>query len=308
MNNKRTYRNISKSEDLSEFDSGFPNVQIMGGQQKEIRFFTSTECKSGNTIPYRRRDFYKVSLLRGEYIIHYMDESIKVSGTSLSFFSPRVPYTIEELKEEENAGYFIFTEASYDNFFVKGINSFPLFNTAFKPIFLLSKAEKPSVLSMFNAIEKCYFSDYALKNELFLNKVNELLHLANQFHPSYQKSDKFTSQERLHNIFTELLERQFPVGGHSGKILRSPNEFAEALHIHINYLNRILKNLTGKTTSEHIRGRLLKESLILLKHTDSSISEIAYELGFKDVSHFNHFFRKETNATPSGYRNQNGLP
>lgn len=303
MNNKQTYRNISKLEDLSEFDSRFPNAQIMGRQQKQIRFFTAKECKSSNTIPYRRRDFYKVSLLRGEYIIHYMDESINVSGTSLSFFSPRVPYTIEEIKEEENAGYFIFTEAYYDSFFVKGINSFPLFNTDFKPIFLLSDADKPSILSAFNEIEKCYFSDYTLKNELFLNKINELLHLANQLHPSYQKSNKFTSQERLHNIFTELLERQFPVGGHGDKTLRSPNEFAEALHIHVNYLNRILKGLTGKATSKHIRERLLKESLILLKHTDSSISEVAYELGFKDVSHFNHFFKKETNATPSDFRN-----
>lgn len=103
-------------------------------------------------------------------------------------------------------------------------------------------------------------------------------------------------------IFNELLDRQFPVDSENFNQLRTASHFASALNVHVNYLNRILKELTGKSTSDLIYERLLKESVILLKHINWSISEIAYSMGFKDTSHFNHFFKKQSKVTPSYYR------
>jgi AraC-like DNA-binding protein len=293
---------IHQNEGLEEFERQNLFLQNGVAQKMPFRFFSSADCKSDNTIAYRRRDFYKVSLLKGEYTVHYGDESIKVSGFSLSFFSPFVPYTIEELKEEENAGYFIFTEIYYDIFFKQNIKSFPLFNQENKPIFLLNENQKSVVKEIFSKIEKQNLSEYSYKNDLIRNYVNELMHYANSLNPATERSHQMNAKERLLNIFNELLNRQFPIDIENSCQLRTASDFAEALHVHVNYLNKVIKDLTGKSTSSVIYERLIKESVILLKHTNWSISEIAYSMGFKDASHFNHFFKKQVDRTPTFYR------
>jgi AraC-type DNA-binding domain-containing proteins len=235
--------------------------------------------------------------------VHFGDESIHVSGVSLSFFSPAVPYTIETINEKENGGYFIFTELYYDTFFKQSIKDFPLFVQQVKPIFLLNSTQAKMVKTLFKKIEQKNASSYPWKDDLLRNHINELLHYANSLEPTIERNYKLSAKERLHQIFSELLEQQFPADLDNPRQLRTASDFAEALNVHVNYLNKVLKETTGKTTSELVYQRLLKESIILLRHSNWTISEIAYNLGFKDVPHFNHFFRKQVNNTPSFYRN-----
>jgi len=79
---------------------------------------------------------------------------------------------------------------------------------------------------------------------------------------------------------------------------------AKQLFVNANYLNSIIKNLTGKTASAHIQEKLLLEAKSFLLHTDLQVSEIAYKLGFENTSYFNRFFKKNTALTPMGYRKQ----
>jgi AraC family transcriptional activator of pobA len=74
------------------------------------------------------------------------------------------------------------------------------------------------------------------------------------------------------------------------------------LAIHVNHLNRAIRQTTGKTTTNHIFERLTSEAIALLKHTNWNISEISYSLGFEEPAHFNNFFKKQTTTTPSVYR------
>jgi AraC-like DNA-binding protein len=105
-------------------------------------------------------------------------------------------------------------------------------------------------------------------------------------------------------LFRELLERQFPIDeSHQSVKLRTPSEFAEHLNVHVNHLNRALKETTGKTTSEHISERILKESKILLKQSQWNVSEIGYSLGFSEATHFSNFFKKHAEISPSQFRN-----
>ena len=302
MKHDKSNKLIYKSEKLEEFET----LRLLSNQEqkshKPFRLFSSADCLSG-TITYRRRDYFKVSLLRGEYIVHYGDESLKVSGCTLSFFSPWIPYTIEQIKEEENAGYMIFTELYYDAYFNMGIRHAPLFNNEFKPLFLLDGKQEKEVKAIFSKIRQHDQSDYLLKDDLIRNHLNELMHYANTLQMATERNHALSSKDRLHNVFNELLDRQFPVEAARHKQLRTASDFADELNVHVNYLNRIIKEKTGKSTSAILFERLLKESIILLKHTTWSVSEIAYNLGFKDVSHFNHFFRKQTQTTPTYYRN-----
>ena len=303
MDDNKKGKLITKVEKLIDFQLSKFGMQKELNTSTSFRLFNAADCLAGNTIAYRRRDFYKVALLQGEYIIHYGDESIRTSGNSLSFFNPLVPYTIEEIKEEVNAGYFVFTEAYYDSFFKHSIKQFPLFTKESKPIFVISEDEKKYITTLLGKIEQQINSDYSLKDDLIRNHINELMHYAYTLAPASERSYTLSSKERMVVIFSELLDRQFPVDPHNQNLLRTPSDFAGTLNVHVNYLNRTLKEITGKSTSILIFERLLKESIILLKHTNANVSEIAYSLGFKDVSHFNHFFRKQLNTTPSSFRN-----
>jgi len=75
--------------------------------------------------------------------------------------------------------------------------------------------------------------------------------------------------------------------------LRKPKDFAGLLSVSINHLNKVVKHVKNKTTSEIIIDRILEEARILLKITNWSISEIAYSLGYETPSRFVYMFSKK---------------
>lgn len=66
----------------------------------------------------------------------------------------------------------------------------------------------------------------------------------------------------------------------------------------VNHFNRAVKETTDKATSQIIGERILQEANILLKHSPWNVSEIAYSLGFTEVTHFNNFFKKHVQLGP----------
>jgi AraC family transcriptional regulator, transcriptional activator of pobA len=102
-------------------------------------------------------------------------------------------------------------------------------------------------------------------------------------------------QERF-EAFQELLERH--VAEHKTVI-----QYAEQLGLSVYQLNRITKEVMGKTVSELINDQLILESKRLLLATSNQVKEIAYCLGFEDVSYFIRFFKKNTTFSPETFRN-----
>lgn len=99
---------------------------------------------------------------------------------------------------------------------------------------------------------------------------------------------------RITGMFKDLLERQFPLESASGSLkFRSAQDFAQAMSVHVNYLNRCVKSVTGKPTSGHISERIMTEAKALLRYTDWSIADIAYSLGFEYLTYFNNYFKSQ---------------
>ncbi|MCC6282116.1 MAG: helix-turn-helix transcriptional regulator, partial [Saprospiraceae bacterium] len=112
------------------------------------------------------------------------------------------------------------------------------------------------------------------------------------------------ASQRIATLFMELLERQFPIDENHPRVgLRSASDFAQQLNIHVNHLNRAVKAVTDKTTTQIISERVLQEAKILLKHSKWNVSEIADALGFTEVTHFNNFFKKHVQMSPLKFRN-----
>jgi AraC-like DNA-binding protein len=71
-------------------------------------------------------------------------------------------------------------------------------------------------------------------------------------------------------------------------------------------LNRKLQALSGQSTHEFLRTQRLKRAEQLLRHRCGNISEIGYEVGFANPSHFGHAFKEQYGMTPSEYLEKQG--
>jgi AraC family transcriptional regulator, transcriptional activator of pobA len=107
------------------------------------------------------------------------------------------------------------------------------------------------------------------------------------------------------SVFLELLERQFPIESTERPLqLKTAQDYANSLAVHVNYLNRSVKEITGKPTTTHITERIISEAKALLQHTDWNIADVAYALGFEYPTYFNNFFKKMTGTNPKSLRAQ----
>lgn len=172
------------------------------------------------------------------------------------------------------------------------------------PVFELTDEQLEDIVQVYRKMQAEINSDYAHKYDLLRNLVFDLLHYTLKMKTA-SKSEKqqVNASQRITHMFLELLERQFPIEDVRQRIcFRSPSEFAGQLSVHVNHLNRAVKETTEKTTSAIIAERLLQEAKILLRHTEWNVSEIAYSLGFKEATHFNNFFKKNMRMTPIQFR------
>jgi AraC family transcriptional activator of pobA len=156
--------------------------------------------------------------------------------------------------------------------------------------------------SIFERMLAAYNSDYPHKADLIKSCIALIIHEALRIQPSKIVSHK-DGKGRITRLFLDLLERQFPIEHSNGPLkLRSPQDFAANLAVHVNYLNRAVKEATGKPTSAHIAARIIAEAKALLQHSDWSVSDIAYALGFDYPAYFNNYFKRLTGTTPNSFR------
>jgi AraC family transcriptional activator of pobA len=259
---------------------------------------------SVNTPVFSRRDYYKVSLVHTKCLIHYAHQSLVLDGPHLFFSNPHVPYSME-VQEGRHLGYAcLFTEE-----FVKAgersesLQQSPLFQYGSAPLFQLTEAQTGYVTGIFQKMLTEQETDYPFKGELIRTYVQLLIHEALHMQPTAAFFQHKNAAARITALFLELLERQFPVEEPTQQLgLKTAQEFADRLAVHVNHLNRAVKEVTGKPTTAHLLGRLVDEAKALLLHTDWAVSEIAHCLGFEYPTYFNNFFKKHTGSTPLTFR------
>lgn len=255
-------------------------------------------------MPYNRRAYYKISLICGRNKVEYADKVIDIEKNGLLFATPKVPYHYLP-QDTQQSGYFcVFTA----EFLVKNksgvlLDELPIFRSDGYPVFQLSADETADIQRIFEKMHQELGSDYAYKYDLLRNYVLELIHYGQKLQPATALYPTHNAAARVSSLFLELLERQFPIESPQQKLhLRTAKDYADRLAVHVNHLNKVLKENTGKTTTDLISNRIVQEAKILLKQTDWNVSEIAYCLGFEEVAHFSNFFKKQTTFAPLGFR------
>ncbi len=255
------------------------------------------------SIPYRRRDFYKIMLVKGQSEVHFADRVVQIKKQALSFSNPQIPYKWQHLDQIREGVYCIFNQQLFHQY--GQLSQYEVFQPTGTHIFELTDEQVAMVLDIFNRIEKEFNSDYKYKYDLIRNLISELLHVGVKLQPPQDQSNQVTNaSQRISALFIELLERQFPIDDQHPSIqLRSASDFANQLNVHVNHLNRAIKENLDKTTTQVIAERIIQEAKILLLHSKWGVAEIAYALGFTEATHFNNFFKKHTNSSPTQFRN-----
>ncbi|MDE5623394.1 MAG: helix-turn-helix transcriptional regulator, partial [Alistipes sp.] len=105
--------------------------------------------------------------------------------------------------------------------------------------------------------------------------------------------------------FESLLDAYFASERPQSEGLPSVRYFAEQLHLSANYFGDLIKKETGRTAQEHIQLKLIDVAKERIFDVRKSVSEVAYELGFKYPQHFTRLFKKLTGLTPKEYRAPN---
>jgi AraC-like DNA-binding protein len=105
--------------------------------------------------------------------------------------------------------------------------------------------------------------------------------------------------------FEKILDDYFSSDKAIESGLPSVRYCAEKLYLSSNYLGDLLKKETGKSAQEHIQLKMIEVAKEKIFDQSKSISEIAYELGFKYPQHFTRMFKKEVGMSPLEYRSMN---
>jgi AraC family transcriptional regulator, transcriptional activator of pobA len=182
----------------------------------------------------------------------------------------------------------------------KHINEYSFFSYNAAEALHVSDAEREVVLECFkkirlelsNAIDKHSRTLIVSNIELFLNYCVRF----------YDR--QFVTREHVHKdllaSFESLLNDYF--GSDKPQNVGLPSVGYCELNFSPKYFGDLVKKETGKTAQEYIQLKLIHIAKEKIIDTSKSISEVAYELGFKYPSHFTRFFKQQVGNTPNEFR------
>lgn len=274
-----------------------PDLKLKGFKVYKISEIASPPHTHG------RRDFYKIVLATGDMTISYGDQTIEMNDTFLFFANPHLPHSV--IQHSKKKGYAcLFTEA-----FITGrerteiLQKSPLFRYGEIPAIPLSSEQAAFITGLYQKMLSVHRDDYAYKDELLKGCIELIIHEALRIQPSQIGLKQKNAATKITTLFMDVLERQFPIESIDYPLkLRTAQDFAQSLSVHVNYLNRSVKEVTGKPTSVHIAERIAAEAKALLQHTDWSVADIAYSLGFEYPTYFNNYFKRLTGLVPKYFR------
>jgi|GEM_PF-453106 len=309
---RSTSQNIPYLRDLESF---YSHVKARPPLNKDfdIRKIDPEVLKNYDYVakPFRH-SFYCITLfLQGDITLNAGFWKTKLKKPALYFKTPCqvVSWTKPERWLQE---YFIvFTE----NFIHKNkaiadiIYDLPFFQLETAIPFEIEPDEVKLLNHIYEQILHEYHSNNHDRYTLIASYVHTLLLHVFRLYNKYKETDKrltthikdneHTLVEGFRNLIRESLAERA-----NRKPRLTVKHFAGLLNTHPNHLNAVVRRQRHKTAIGFLHEQVGYEAQSLLNQTKLPIKEIAFDLGFSDAPHFNHFFKKQTGVTPAVYRKQ----
>lgn len=273
----------------------------------DIRRFEDIIGSLRRLMEPHRHEFYAIGMINQskklEVTLPFTDEP-----RILFFFSP---YQVVDwnIDPEMKGYYLLFTE----DFIRKSkigsniLNDFPFLQLERTFPFPASEEDIPCLKIIFEKIHLEYYSQKPDRFQMLQSYLSLLLLYVKRSFNHFAPQGRVESPvNRIVDInllsrFQTMIESSFyesisKINAHA------VGYYAQKLSVHPNYLNAVVKRVTGKTAKQLIHKHIIMQSTSLLKNTEMSIKEIGYHLHFDEPSHFNAFFKKQTGKTPNKYR------
>ena len=195
--------------------------------------------------------------------------------------------------------------------FIKGtslgrnIHEYGFFSYNVNEALHLSQRERQIVLDSFTKIR--YELEHAIDKHsktLVVSTIELFLNYCQRFYDR-----QFITREDVHKgileKFEDLLNNYFRSATLPETGLPGVAFCADALHLSPNYFGELIKKETGKSAHDYIQEKVIDMAKEKIFDPNKSVSEIAYELGFKYPQHFTRLFKQKTGQTPQAYRSLN---
>ena len=187
----------------------------------------------------------------------------------------------------------------------RNIKEYTFFSYEANEALHLSEKERQIILDCLNKIDhELHQSIDKHSKRLITNNIELLLNYCMRFYDRQFITRSHVNKNILVR-FENLLDNYLKSETAKTEGLPTVKYCADQLHLSANYFGDLIKKETGKSAQEHIQLKLIEVAKELIFDTSKSVSEIAYELGFKHPQHFSRMFKNETGQTPNEYRFQN---
>jgi len=279
-----------------------------GFTQPQHPLFSIYRCDHVCTIGDREftSDFYMIGLKKviSGHILYGRTKFDHESGLML-FFKPRQVIEMKNLEVDKD-GFLIFIHQDYLNghSLHNDIKGYHYFDYEVNEALHLSPSEEKTTWELYHKIETEYYNNQdEYSRELILANVDTMLKYSQRFYKR-QFLNRTELSGKTVTRFNAEIDRYAASGLLGIKCLPSVHDMAARLNISAGYLTDVLKQESGKTALEHIHIYLISEAKHRLKVDDQSVSEIAYALGFENLSYFSRLFKKEVGISPNNFKKQ----
>lgn len=252
-------------------------------------------------------DFYCIAVKSVSNIkVKYGQQPFDFNEGIMSFMAPNQVTSIALDKEEEikQSGWVLLIHPDFlwNTPLAKTIKQYDFWDYSLHKALFLSEKEESTITSIIQHIEQEYHSNIdKFSKQIIISQIETLLNYSKRFY----NRQFITRDEANHHMLESLealLNDYFNNGNLVTKGLPTVPYIAQQLHLSPKYLSSLLKTLTGQSTQQHIHEKLIEKAKEKLSTTNLSVSEIAYELGFKHLQSFSKLFKTKTKFSPLEFR------
>lgn len=262
------------------------------------------EVKTAYDVTSWVLDFYSISVKRNSGAkIRYGQQSYDFDDGVMFFISPEQVFSVTTPvgTVPEHSGWMLLVHPDFlwGSPLANGIRNYDFFGyEVHEALFLSDKEEQVLADIVRNISQEIDANLDAFSQNIIVAHLTTLLRYAERFYERQFLTRRAGSHQTLEKL-EQLLESHF---AGDGKGLPTVQQLADALHMSPGYLSNLLRNLTGKSTQQHIHDKLIEKAKERLSTTSLSISEIAYALGFEHPQSFSKLFKSKADLSPLEFR------
>ncbi len=284
----------------------FPQFEMSAVEPEDLRRegmvvipFMKDVARNPQRLQPHYHEFFQIFLLQGEAVVMHDFVELEARGITLVFLSPGQVHTARPAPGLSG------TTISFTQTFFDGQAPPPsrLFDYLFffpaegRPWLNVPPGDPFRIVETFGEMQREFDAAQPGAAEILRAMLRILLVRTNRLYGQVNPRKEASRAAQLMRQFHLAVEQGF-------REMSSVAQYARLLGVTTNHLHDVVREQTGLAAGELIRQRRLLDAKRLLLHSDLSVSEIGYQLGFRDPSYFSRFFRRLTHGTPAEFRQE----